>query len=781
MPEPGVLVIGLGYVGLPLAVHAARAGFAVTGYDTSERITAGLNEGRSHVDDISDADVAEMLARGFRATSDETQISSQDVIVICVPTPLSEADGPDLTYVRKATETAGALLRQGALVSLESTTYPGTTDEVVRPLLEKASGLTAGIGFSLAFSPERIDPGNPVYGLKNTPKVVGGVTPACADAAAAFYREFCDTVVKAKSAREAEMAKLLENTYRHVNIALVNEMAIFCRELGVDLWDAIRCASTKPFGYQPFYPGPGVGGHCIPIDPNYLSYKVRTLGYPFRFVELAQEINARMPGYVTERAAELLNRNAKPVNGAGILLLGVTYKRDIADQRESPARPLARKLASRGARVSYHDPLVTGWRVDDVPVTRAGDLDQALAEADLVILLQASAGYDPARLAAHARLLLDTRGVVPAAAHVEALLAMRVLVCTIVHHPQDARIFHRQIRALLDAGHEVTYLSPEFSPERPVGSLHLSTLPRATGRRRLGALLAARRQLTRYAPESDIVLLHDPELLLALPRVRRPATVWDVHEDTAAALRTKPWLPRPLRPPTAMAVHAAERIAERRLHLILAEQGYADRFRKPHPVVPNTTYVPEALAPYAGDRRVVYVGHLSPDRGAAEMAELAGLLRPHGITVELIGPADARARSIIEASPDVRWHGFIPNDEAMRHTDGALAGLSLLRDEPNFRHSMPTKVVEYMARGVPVITTPLPAAADLAARYDCGYVVPFGDPAAAAAAILELDSDPALRDAMGARGHAAARDSLGWPADAKAFVAQLEEWAGCAA
>jgi len=312
MPAQDVLVIGLGYVGLPLAVQAALAGFRVTGYDTSAEITAGLNAGRSHVDDVSGEQVGAARARGFRATAGEAGIGPQDVIVICVPTPLSEADGPDLSAVRAAAEAAGRLLRPGTLVSLESTTYPGTTDEVVRPLLEKTSGLTAGIGFSLVFSPERIDPGNPEYGLVNTPKIVGGITPSCADAAVAFYGAICEQVVRAASAREAEMAKLLENTYRHVNIALVNEMAIFCRELGVDLHDAIRCAATKPFGFAPFYPGPGVGGHCIPIDPNYLSYKVRTLGYPFRFVELAQEINGRMPGYVTERAAELLNRNAQP-------------------------------------------------------------------------------------------------------------------------------------------------------------------------------------------------------------------------------------------------------------------------------------------------------------------------------------------------------------------------------------------------------------------------------------------------------------------------------------
>src|ERR1700761_1222559 len=412
-----LLVIGLGYVGLPLVQEATNVGLTVVGFDIGQGVVDGLNRGRSHIDDLSDADVQRMVAAGFRATTAESETGDPDTIVICVPTPLSEADGPDLTAVRAASETAGRLLTKGTLVVLESTTYPGTTDELVRPILEKASGLNAEVDFHLAFSPERIDPGNPVYGLRNTPKVVGGLTPDATAAAARFYGKVCDTVVKAKSAREAEMAKLLENTYRHVNIALVNEMAIFCRELDIDLWDSIRCAATKPFGFQAFYPGPGVGGHCIPIDPNYLSYKVRTLGYPFRFVELAQEINSRMPGYVTDRAAELLNRHAKAVNGAKVLLLGVTYKRDIADQRESPART----LLSRGAVVSYHDPHVPDWQVDGRSVPRAEDLAAALADADLVILLQGHREYDPEQLARDARLLLDTRGMVPASPHVEAL------------------------------------------------------------------------------------------------------------------------------------------------------------------------------------------------------------------------------------------------------------------------------------------------------------------------------------------------------------------------
>jgi len=365
---------------------------------------------------------------------------------------------------------------------------------------------------------------------------------------------------------------------------------------------------------------------------------------------------------------------------------------------------------------------------------------------------------------------------------------VRVVVCTIVHHPSDARIYHRQITALLETGHQVTYIAPaeaeQFSAERTGPQLRVIAVPRAVGRRRLGALRAARRELARQADGADVLLIHDPELLLALPpRRKRPPTVWDVHEDTAAALGTKAWLPRPLRPAAAAAVHAAERLAERRLHLFLAEQGYVPRFSRTHPVVPNTTYVPATAAPPdpAGSiQRVVYVGHLSPDRGVAEMIEVATLLRPHAIAVELIGPADARARAMIEpaqAKGLLRWPGFVPNDQAMRMVDGALAGLSLLQDEPNFRHSMPTKVVEYMARGVPVVSTPLPAAADLVTRYECGFVVPFGDPRAAADAVLQLAGDASLRAKMGSRGHDAALSSLGWPAGARAFVAQLEAWA----
>ncbi|QXJ21530.1 nucleotide sugar dehydrogenase [Actinomadura graeca] len=404
-----VVVIGLGYVGLPLVRAACRAGLKAGGLDRDARVVAGLDAGLSHIDDVSAAEVGEMLAHGFTPTLDEGVLDGARTVVICVPTPLSEEGGPDLTAVRGAAETVARHLEPGMLVILESTTYPGTTDEVVRPILE-TSGLAAGEEFHLAFSPERIDPGNPVYGIRNTPKIVGGFTPACASAASAFYGKFVDRVVEAKGTREAEMAKLLENTYRHVNIALVNEMAVFCDELGIDLWDAIDCAATKPFGFQPFRPGPGVGGHCIPIDPNYLSYKVRSLGYPFRFVELAQEINERMPRYVVERAQQLLNREGRALKGAKVLLLGVTYKADIADQRESPARPVARRLIRLGAELTYHDPFVASWQVDGTDVPGAGPLPDALEAADLTIVLTGHKTYDPATLTRHARLLFDAVG-----------------------------------------------------------------------------------------------------------------------------------------------------------------------------------------------------------------------------------------------------------------------------------------------------------------------------------------------------------------------------------
>jgi nucleotide sugar dehydrogenase len=406
-----MVVLGLGYVGLPLAREATKSGLSVLGFDVNPEVVDGLNRGRSHIDDLTGTDITEMRQAGFRASRDESELAAGDAAVICVPTPLSDHHGPDLRAVTSAVQAVARHLHPGMLVVLESTTYPGTTDEVVRPILEE-SGLRAGRDFHLAFSPERIDPGNQRFDARNTPKVVGGHTPGCTERAAALYRRFVETVVTTKGTREAETAKLLENTYRHINIALVNEMARFCHELHIDLWDVIRAAATKPFGFQPFYPGPGVGGHCIPIDPNYLSHSVRTrLGYPFRFVELAQEINATMPAYVAHRAQNILNESGRATNGATVLLLGVTYKPDIADQRESPATPLARHLADLGAALTYHDPYVKDWQPAGVEVARADDLAAAVAAADLVILVQHHREYDADALAQLAQRFFDTRGV----------------------------------------------------------------------------------------------------------------------------------------------------------------------------------------------------------------------------------------------------------------------------------------------------------------------------------------------------------------------------------
>jgi UDP-N-acetyl-D-glucosamine dehydrogenase len=405
------VIVGLGYVGLPLAQQAIRRGVPIVGVDASDAVVCGLNAGRSHIDDVSDSDICQMLAAGFRATTDPSVIARASTVVICVPTPLSEEGGPDLSAVRSAAKSVGAYLQPETLVVLESTTYPGTTEEFLLPILERHSGLQAGTDFSVAVSPERIDPGNPVFGVQNTPKVVGGLTADCTRQATKFYSQFIDTVVEARGTREAEMAKLLENTYRHVNIAMVNEMAQFCHELGIDLWNVIELAKSKPFGFQAFYPGPGVGGHCIPIDPNYLSHRVeQQLGHPFRFVELAQEINASMPNYVASRAQNLLNDHKMPINGSSVLMLGVTYKPNIADARESPATPLVKRLLALGALVSYHDPHVKEWNIPDVSRVE-DDLEGAVAAADLVILVQNHREYDVEALEAASRHFLDTRGV----------------------------------------------------------------------------------------------------------------------------------------------------------------------------------------------------------------------------------------------------------------------------------------------------------------------------------------------------------------------------------
>ncbi len=404
-----LVVVGVGYVGLPLAAGAGAAGLSVIGYDISAEVCDGLEQGRPHVPDVRPAQLKTMLANGFRATTDPAVLGTADTVVICVPTGLGTDGRPDLSAVRAATETVSDHLRPGTLVVLESTSFPGTTDEVVRPILER-HGLVAGEDFPLAYSPERIDPGNRRYGIHNTPKVVSGHTPLCAKHCAAFYGRFVENVVVAKGTREAEMAKLLENTYRYVNIALVNEIAMFCDRLGLDVWDVLHCAASKPFGFAPFTPGAGVGGHCIPIDPRYLLDKAHREGARLSVVEAAREVDRNMPGYLVDRVARLLAADGKRVAGARILLLGVAYKADVPDTRESAALRVASGLTALGARIAYHDPVA-----GEVPQLgpSAPDLDCALRESDVTLLLVPHRGYDLSHLARNARLLFDVTGRVP--------------------------------------------------------------------------------------------------------------------------------------------------------------------------------------------------------------------------------------------------------------------------------------------------------------------------------------------------------------------------------
>lgn len=405
-----LVVIGQGYVGLPLSRAASNAGLKVTGLDVHEETVADLNAGSSHVEDIPDTELRQMLDNGYSATTDTSVISDADVVVICVPTPLGDAGRPDLGAVEAATASVANNLKKNSLVILESTTYPGTTEEVLQPALE-AGDRQLDQHFHLAFSPERIDPGNTTYRLENTPKVVGGVSEVSGDLAVSFYSKFIDEVVKVKGAKEAETAKLLENTYRHINIGLVNEMAKFSHELDIDIWEVIKAAKTKPFGFQAFYPGPGVGGHCIPIDPSYLNYSVRkALGHPFRFVDLAEDINNSMPNYVVQRIQDLLNDHEKSLNGSNILLLGVSYKANIADQRHSPAIPVGNGLKDKGAKISYHDVNVPKWQLNGDEYESVSDLDAAVESADIVILLQAHREYDLQKIGTQAKLLFDTRG-----------------------------------------------------------------------------------------------------------------------------------------------------------------------------------------------------------------------------------------------------------------------------------------------------------------------------------------------------------------------------------
>jgi nucleotide sugar dehydrogenase len=400
-------VVGLGFVGLPLAHDAIREGLRVVGYDTDPGRVASINQGHSSADGLDDRDVATMLAQGFAATTDPVVLEAAETIVICVPTPVSDDRRPNLTAVLSAAQDVADHLQRGTLVTLESTTYPGTTEEVMRPILE-SGGLRVGTDFNLAFAPERINPGSGVA-LREIPRVVGGVTASCTEAAMSFYGRLVDRVVPARSSREAEMSKLIENTYRQVNIAMVNELATICRDLQVDVWDAISCAASKPYGYQPFWPGAGVGGHCIPVDPHYLTYKVRTVGATLRMAELADDINRGMPAYVVHRAMQLLNTRAQTVQGSSVLLLGVSYKPNVCDLRGTPALPIATQLMSLGAEVRYHDPHVEDWTVDGKPVSAVIDLEDAVAVQDLVVLLQRHDEYDD-DLLRHCNVLFDATG-----------------------------------------------------------------------------------------------------------------------------------------------------------------------------------------------------------------------------------------------------------------------------------------------------------------------------------------------------------------------------------
>jgi UDP-N-acetyl-D-glucosamine dehydrogenase len=403
-----IATLGLGYVGLPLSVEFAEAGFKVTGYDLSKDKVAGVNRGESHIKDVPSARVKALVEAGrLRASADFDGLARADALIICVPTPLSKTKDPDLSMVLDAARAIAARLRPGQVVVLESTTYPGTTEELILPMLIER-GLTVGESFFLAFSPERVDPGNTRFHTRNTPKIIGGVTPICTDVARTLYRQAIDTVIPVSSTQTAEMVKLLENTFRSVNIGLVNEVALMCARLEVDVWEVITAAATKPFGFMPFLPGPGLGGHCIPIDPLYLSWKLKTLNYRARFIELAGEINSEMPEYVCSRVADALNLRERSVKGSQVLVLGVTYKRDVEDIRESPALDILRILERRGARLSYNDPYVPMLDLNQATL-RSADLIPAVRDADIVVIVTDHSSYPYAEIVENARLVLDTR------------------------------------------------------------------------------------------------------------------------------------------------------------------------------------------------------------------------------------------------------------------------------------------------------------------------------------------------------------------------------------
>ena len=398
-------IIGLGYVGLPLAVAFAENGHEVTGLDVSERIVEGLNAGHSQVEDIPDERLAGLDGR-LAATTDPAALAACDAILICVPTPLANQREPDLSYIVSAGEAIASSLRAGQLVVLESTTYPGTTRERLQPILER-SGLSAGTDFHLAFSPERIDPGRTDFTIETTPKVVGGLTPACAERARELYAEICNDVVVVTTPEAAEMTKLLENIFRSVNIALVNELAVLCDRMGIDVWEVVDAAATKPYGFMRFEPGPGMGGHCLPVDPFYLSFKAREYDFPAEFVELAGKVNQQQPHYCVERVVRALNDVGKPARSARVLLLGVSYKRGVGDMREAPALKIAHLLRELGADVSYHDPHVPS--LSELGL-ESGELAEQLAACDIACVITAHAEVDYVEVAATAPVVLDFRG-----------------------------------------------------------------------------------------------------------------------------------------------------------------------------------------------------------------------------------------------------------------------------------------------------------------------------------------------------------------------------------
>ena len=402
-------IVGLGYVGLPLAMEFARAGFHVLGFDVGKHVVDAVNQGRSHVQDVPGPQLAGFVKSGaFVATTDLARLREPDVVSICVPTPLSKTKDPDVSYVLAATNSVKQALRRGQLIVLESTTYPGTTRELMLPALE-STGLKVGEDFFLAFSPERVDPGNPQWNTHNTPKVVGGITEECRRVAIAVYEPAIEKLVPVSSTEAAELVKILENTYRSVNIGLVNEMAIVCDKLGVNVWEVIEAAATKPFGFMKFMPGPGVGGHCIPLDPHYLAWKMRTLNYRTRFIELAGEINAAMPEYWVARVVDRLNEQGRAARSSKVLVIGVAYKKDINDIRESPALDVIRLLQRRGAQVSYHDPHVRNLKEDDIDLTSVPLTSETIAAADCVVIVTDHSDVDYALVERCGRVIVDTR------------------------------------------------------------------------------------------------------------------------------------------------------------------------------------------------------------------------------------------------------------------------------------------------------------------------------------------------------------------------------------